>query len=168
MTLPCCMRKQPKPTLDASQYTTNPSEPSRKARTGADLKLIVTEFGKQLMIYESLKYNSKMVCMITITTGINQNIIYEDYNKLIQVLLEHTVYQVYKSCWGIDLRSILEKNGTLKLVKQFVDSGKWILVLDRNFIEMMVINTYSKRTVFLAHDSLSFAGAILYGRIDIG
>ncbi|PHT48617.1 hypothetical protein CQW23_12825 [Capsicum baccatum] len=36
MTLPLSMRTQPKPTLDASQYMTNPSKPSGKVRIGAE------------------------------------------------------------------------------------------------------------------------------------
>ena len=39
--------------------------------------------------------------MVMLTVGIDQNIIYEDYDEHVQVLLEHTVYQVYESWWGI-------------------------------------------------------------------
>ena len=53
------------------------------------------------MISESLKYCSEMVCMITLTAGIDQNIIYEDYDEHVQVLLEHKVHQVYESNWGV-------------------------------------------------------------------
>ena len=44
------------------------------------------------MIFENLKYYSEMVCMIMLCAGIDQNIIYKDYDEHIQVLLEHTVY----------------------------------------------------------------------------
>ena len=53
------------------------------------------------MISKSLKYYYEMVCMIIFTTGIDQNIIYEDYDEHVKVLLEHTVHQVYESFWGI-------------------------------------------------------------------
>ena len=53
------------------------------------------------MISKGLKYNSEMVFMITLIVEIDQNIIYEDYDKHVQVLLEHMVYQVDESCWGI-------------------------------------------------------------------
>ena len=87
-----------------------------------------------------------------------------------------------------------EITGTLKLVKQVIDFGKRILVLDHDFIKLTVINAHSERTIFLTHDrtgapqeeilglmnplskryfncsfsSLSSAGAILYGGMDIG
>ena len=54
-----------------------------------------------MMISEGLKYDFEMVCMIMLTAGIYQNIIYKDYDKHIQVLLEHIVHQVHESCWGI-------------------------------------------------------------------
>ena len=44
------------------------------------------------MISKSLKYYPEMVYMITLTVGIDQNIIYEDYDEHVQVLLEHMVY----------------------------------------------------------------------------
>ncbi|PHU08596.1 hypothetical protein BC332_20456 [Capsicum chinense] len=67
MTLPCCMRKQPKAILDVSQYTMNPSEPSGRAKL--ELRL---------------------------TVGIDKDIIYEDYDEHVQVLLEHMVHQVHE------------------------------------------------------------------------
>ncbi|PHT70117.1 hypothetical protein T459_25221 [Capsicum annuum] len=109
--------------------------------------------------------------MITLTVGIDQNVIYEDNDEHIQVLLEHAVHQVHKSCRGIgktkgynwefkvtipstesyfwnvtfsDSELVIARSefylreiaGTLKLVKQVIDSRKRILVLDRNFIEL--------------------------------
>ena len=47
------------------------------------------------MISESLKHYSEMVCMIMVTTGIDQNIIYEDYDEHIKEIFEHTVHQVH-------------------------------------------------------------------------
>ncbi|PHT94120.1 hypothetical protein T459_02002 [Capsicum annuum] len=128
-----------------------------------------------------------MVYMITLIVGINQNIIYEDYDEHVQVLLEHTVHLVHKSCWGIgktkgrDLEfemTILstigylwnvtfsdselmiarsevylrEMDGPLKLVKQVIDSGKRILVLDHDFIEMMVVYALPDRSTFHSHE----------------
>ena len=40
---------------------------------------------------------TEMVYMIALSAGIDQNIIYEDYDEHVQVLLEHTVHQVYES-----------------------------------------------------------------------
>ena len=53
------------------------------------------------MISESLKYYFEMVCIITLTVGIDQNIIYEDYDEHVQVLLEHLIHQVHEGCWRI-------------------------------------------------------------------
>ena len=53
------------------------------------------------MISESLKHYSEIVCMIVLTAGIDQNIIYENYDEHFQVLLEHTIHQVHESSWGI-------------------------------------------------------------------
>ncbi|PHT37906.1 hypothetical protein CQW23_21479 [Capsicum baccatum] len=78
MTIPYSMRTQPKPTLDASQYTMKPSESSGRAKTGAE-----------------------MVCMIMLSAEIDQNIIYEYYDEHVQVLLELPVLQVHESGWGI-------------------------------------------------------------------
>ncbi|PHT48615.1 hypothetical protein CQW23_12823 [Capsicum baccatum] len=91
------------------------------------------------MISESLEYNSEMVCMIMLTAGIDQNIIYEYYDEYVQVLLEHAVHQVHERCWGIAGSEVYlrEITGTLKLVKQFIDYGKRILVLDHDFSELM-------------------------------
>ncbi|PHT66273.1 hypothetical protein T459_30698 [Capsicum annuum] len=148
------------------------------------------------MTSESLKYYFEFVCMIALSVGIDQNIIYEDYDEHVQVLFEHTVHQVYESSWGITGSEVYlrEITDTLKLVKQVIDSGKTILVLDHDFIELMVIYTYSdelsilhtnktgaphgeilglmnplsKRFFNCSFSSLSSAGAILYGGIEIG
>ncbi|PHU30568.1 Eukaryotic translation initiation factor 5A-4 [Capsicum chinense] len=46
MILPLCMRTQPKPTLDTSQYITKPSELSGKVKTGAEVSMsLLTENG---------------------------------------------------------------------------------------------------------------------------
>ncbi|PHT48237.1 Signal recognition particle 54 kDa protein, chloroplastic [Capsicum baccatum] len=124
------------------------------------------------MIFESLKYNSEMVCMIMLTAGIKQNIIYTDYDEHVQVLPKNTVHQVHESCWGIGKTKghdqefevtipgmegyfwnvifsdselmiaesevyLRELTGTLKLVKQVINSMKRIHVLDCKFIELM-------------------------------
>ncbi|PHT36767.1 hypothetical protein CQW23_24467 [Capsicum baccatum] len=96
------------------------------------------------MIFESLKYNSKMVCIIMFTAVIDKDVIDKDYDKHVQVLLEHTVHQVHENCRGIAgsdvyLREIV---GTLKLVKSVIDSRKWILILDRDFIELTAVPVY--------------------------
>ena len=53
------------------------------------------------MISESLEYYSEMVYKIELSAEIDKNIIYEDYDKYVKVLLEHTVHQIHKSCRGI-------------------------------------------------------------------
>ena len=53
------------------------------------------------MVFESLQYYFEMVCMIVFSTGVNKNVIYEEYDEHVQVLLEHTVHQVHEGCLGI-------------------------------------------------------------------
>ena len=50
---------------------------------------------------KSLQHYSEVVCMIIFGTGVDKDLIYGDYDKHIQVLLEYSVHQVYESCWGI-------------------------------------------------------------------
>ncbi|KAF3650481.1 Glutamine--tRNA ligase [Capsicum annuum] len=69
---------------------------------------------------------------IILISRIDKDVIYEDYDKHVQVLVEHSVHQIYESCWGIE-----KLTDTMKLVKQVIDSGKWILVPDHDFIEQM-------------------------------
>ncbi|KAF3643598.1 hypothetical protein T459_27589 [Capsicum annuum] len=87
-----------------------------------------------------------------------------------------------------------EITDTLKLVEQVIDSREWIFILIGDFVQLMIINTHYKGTVFLSmkrtgvphretlglmnplsrrsfnysFNSLSSAGAILYGGIEIG
>ena len=44
------------------------------------------------MSSESLKYDSEVIYMIVLATGIDKNVIDEDYNEHVQVLLEHVVH----------------------------------------------------------------------------
>ena len=53
------------------------------------------------MVSESLQYYSEMVCMLMFTAAVNKDIIYENYDKHVQVLLEHMVHQVHESGWDI-------------------------------------------------------------------
>ena len=53
------------------------------------------------MISKSLEYYSEMVCIIMLSAGIDQNIIYEDYDEHVQVLLEHMVHQVIKAAGAL-------------------------------------------------------------------
>ncbi|PHT73067.1 hypothetical protein T459_23852 [Capsicum annuum] len=84
---------------------------------------------------------------IILISRIDKDVIYEDYDKHVQVLVEHSVHQIYESCWGIE-----KLTDTMKLVKQVIDSGKWILVPDHDFIEQMVIIAHSEGTIFLSHE----------------
>ncbi|PHT48353.1 hypothetical protein CQW23_12561 [Capsicum baccatum] len=61
------------------------------------------------MISDSLQYYFEMVCMIMLTAEVDNNVIYEDYEKHVQVLLEHMVHQVHKSCWTLVPFCMVEK-----------------------------------------------------------
>ena len=45
-----------------------------------------------------------------------------------------------------------EITSTLKLVKQVIDFGKRILVLDCDIIVLTIVYTHPKRTIFLAYE----------------
>ncbi|PHU18079.1 hypothetical protein BC332_13774 [Capsicum chinense] len=94
-----------------------------------------------MMISKSLKYYSKMVCKIMLPAGIDQNIIYEDYDAHVQ-----------KPTHILRELSFLHMNNTRVPHEEMLG----------------LMNPLSKRSFNFSFSSLSSAGAILYGRIDIG
>ena len=62
------------------------------------------------MISESLKYCSEMVCMISLSARIDQNIIYEDYDEHVQVLLEHRLIKSMKATGVLARPKDINKN----------------------------------------------------------
>ena len=53
------------------------------------------------MGFEGLHYYFDIVYMISFATGVNKDVINEDYDKNVQVLLEHLIHQVHEGYWGI-------------------------------------------------------------------
>ena len=47
--------------------------------------------------------------------------------------------------------NLREENRPLELVEQVIYSGKWILILDSDFVELLIIDTHSKGSIFLFH-----------------
>ena len=90
--------------------------------------------------------------------------------------------------------NLREETRPLELFEQVIYSGKWILILDSDFVEISIIDTHSKGSIFfLANNtgaplgdmlgwkkplssrsfncnfnSLSSIGSIIYGGIEIG
>jgi hypothetical protein len=61
----------------------------------------LAEFGIELMVSKSLYNNSEMSCMLFFTLGIDQDIVNEDYDKLVQLWHQYEVHQVYEICKSI-------------------------------------------------------------------
>ena len=66
---------------------------------------------------------------------------------------------VFGISWGSDFQLVVprsevdlgERIGPIELIKQIFNLGKWILVLDCNFIEGAVVNAQADGTVLLCH-----------------
>lgn len=51
----------------------------------------------------------KVINMLFFTIGVNQDIIYKNNNKHVEVLLEHSLYDVHKNCRSINLSKLHNK-----------------------------------------------------------
>jgi hypothetical protein len=64
-------------------------------------KLTLAEFSKRLLLSQNLQNDSQMFCMFMVIFGIDQNVVNEDYDKLVQVRLKDSVHIVHKHSWSI-------------------------------------------------------------------
>jgi hypothetical protein len=64
-------------------------------------KSTLAEFGIELMVPKSLQNNSKMLCMLFFTLGIDQDVVNEFHDKLGQLRHEYEVHQIYEMCRSI-------------------------------------------------------------------
>mgnify|MGYP005835591863 CR=1 FL=1 len=59
-----------------------------------------------------------------------------------------------------------EHLGPIELIKQIFDLGKWILVLDCNFIEGAIVNAHADGTVLFAKNRIGDPQGEALGRIN--
>jgi hypothetical protein len=64
-------------------------------------ELALTELRMQLMITQSLKHNAEMLLMLFLTFRKDQDVIYEDHNKLVELFHENRVHQVHEVSGGV-------------------------------------------------------------------
>src|SRR6185503_9935272 len=64
-------------------------------------ELALAELGIQLMLPQSLQYESQMLLMLFFCLREDQNIINEDHHKDIQIIHENHVHQVHEESRGI-------------------------------------------------------------------
>ena len=53
------------------------------------------------MISKGFQDHSNVIFKIMLTTGVDKDVIYECYETYIEILLEQSIYDVHKICWGI-------------------------------------------------------------------
>ena len=66
-----------------------------------NLELALAELGIQLMLSQSLQYESQMLLMLFLFLGEDQNIINEDHHEDIQIVHENHVHQMHEESRGI-------------------------------------------------------------------
>jgi hypothetical protein len=62
-----------------------------------DLELTLTELGIQMMLLQTLKYNSELIFMFFHTLRIYQNVINKHHNELVQLRHENWVHEVHEN-----------------------------------------------------------------------
>jgi hypothetical protein len=63
-----------------------------------DPELTFAELGIQLMLSQSLEYNSEVIFMFFHTLRMYQNVINEHHNELVQLRHENRVHVVHEMC----------------------------------------------------------------------
>ena len=64
-------------------------------------ELALAELGMQLMLSQSLQYESQMLLMLFSCLGEDQNIINEDHHKDVQIIHEDHVHQMHEESRGM-------------------------------------------------------------------
>jgi hypothetical protein len=61
----------------------------------------LTKLGIELMVTKSLQNNTKILLMLFFILRVDQDVVNEDYDKLIQLWYEDEVHQVHEMCRSI-------------------------------------------------------------------
>jgi hypothetical protein len=83
------------------------------------LECTLAELGIKLMVTKSLQDNTKMLLMLFLILGVDQDVFNEDHDKLVQLRHEYGVHQVHKVC-----RSIGESKRHNQILIQFIPGGE--------------------------------------------
>ena len=61
-------------------------------------KLTLLELGVQLLLLYSFQYKCQMLCMFLFSSRVYEDIVYEDYYKLVKVILKISLHKVHERC----------------------------------------------------------------------
>ena len=67
----------------------------------SNLKFKFSKLGIQLMVSKNLQNDTQMILMLLLKRGVDQNVVNEDYSKLIQIRLEYPMHEIHECCWHI-------------------------------------------------------------------
>lgn len=57
-----------------------------------------------------MRENSKVINMLLLATGVNQNIIYEYNYKYVEVQLQHPIHEIYKGVGSLISQKDMKRN----------------------------------------------------------
>jgi hypothetical protein len=66
-----------------------------------DPELVLTELGIELVLSQTLKYNSEVFFKFFHTLQMYQNVVNEHHDELVQLRHENSVLEVHEMCWCI-------------------------------------------------------------------
>src|SRR5436853_3376410 len=64
-------------------------------------KLTLRELGVEPMFPKCLKSGPQVPLVVSLGSRIDEYVVYEDYDELVQVVVEDPVHQVHESCWCV-------------------------------------------------------------------
>jgi hypothetical protein len=82
-------------------------------------KCTFAKLGIELMVVKSFQDNTKILLMLFLILGVDQDVINEDHDKLVQLQHEYRVHQVHEMC-----RSIGESKRHNQILIQPTPSGE--------------------------------------------
>ena len=82
-------------------------------------KLTFAEFGIQLMIAKPLQNCPKMLLMLVLALGVNEDVVNEHHHEFVQQVHKHLVHHMHKEC-----RSVGEAEGHNGVFIKTVPSGE--------------------------------------------
>jgi hypothetical protein len=95
------------------------------------------ELGIELMVMKSLQNNTKMLLMLFLILGVDQDVVNEDHDKLVQLRHEYGVHHVHEMC-----RSISESRQHNQILIQPIRGGEGSLRdVFRTDLDLMVTQT---------------------------
>jgi hypothetical protein len=59
-----------------------------------------SQFNIQLVLSQHLQHHAQMMLML-LYLGLDENVIKKFYEKIVQIMFEHSIHQAHKICWCI-------------------------------------------------------------------